>query len=220
MKYANMFKITTAAAMLVMAGNSVAAGPTATLQVKGSITPAACTPTLSNGGIIDVGATSTSEFGSTKFSLPSKLVQLTVSCTAPTKLSFSATDNRSTSFVAGIGGYGNGADFGLGTTTDEKKIGGYTIYPKTATIDGNAADILSSDNLSSWNKFVGVMGSKGTSGAEDVNISVGATSTGVPAAFTDMTMDLSVETFLSNEMKSITELQNIDGNATLNFEYR
>ena len=49
-------KKTLLAAILAMSATSaIAANPSAVLKVKGTLTNAACTPTLSNGGVVDYG---------------------------------------------------------------------------------------------------------------------------------------------------------------------
>lgn len=221
MKKANIFKLTSMAALLVAMSDSVLAGPTANLQVKGTITPAACTPTLGNGGIVDFGVTSSSELAKGSLKLKYKVVQLSVTCTAPTKISFTVTDNRQDSVVLGLTGYNN-SNLGLGKTTDQKNIGAFQICPGgAATVDGNAASPVFSNDLVTWAASPGVtcIDTFGTEGA-DRNVSVALNSDKrTPVAFTEMTMDLGIMPFISDTMKDITEVQNLDGNATLNFDY-
>jgi len=218
MKYISIFNPSAVAALLLTAGSALAAGPTATLQVKGTITPAACTPTLANGGIIDFGATSTSEFsGGNKLVLPRKNISLNVACTGSTKLSFSVTDNREDS-VVDVGG---SAAMGMGRTTDDKKVGDYLIRINTVLADGVAADVISSGDQVTWNNFPqnSQRMDKLSSGGSDSNVSVAAAGTLVPVSFENMSMNLSIEPYLNSEMSSVTEVQQLDGNATLNFDY-
>jgi type 1 fimbria pilin len=210
MKNGNIFITSAVAALLVAAGNSVAAGPTATLQVKGTITPAACTPTLANNGIVDFGATSVSELTEgADLKLKSKIITLSVTCTGLTKLSFTVSDNR----VATINPdtqtpYGKNriSSFGLGDTTDSAHIGVYTIKPKTVSASPNldAIDIITSVSGSSWTRradsydlAIDRMGSGGT----DSVVTIAREGELTPAEFTDMTMDIEITPYLSKEMK-------------------
>jgi type 1 fimbria pilin len=217
MKYISISNLSAVAALLLTAGSALAAGPTATLQVKGTITPAACTPVLANGGIIDFGATSTSEFTPGRTQVLTKEISLNVTCTAPTKVSFSVMDNREDSFV----NQSSVAVMGLGKTTDGKKIGEYYIKLNTAVADDVAADVISSGDQINWKTFVQgtAVVDRLSSGGSDSNITVAAAGTQVPVAFENMSMNLDLLTYLTPEMGSITEVQQLDGNATLNFDY-
>jgi hypothetical protein len=219
MKHLNLLKATAVAALLVASGAAVA-GPTATLQVRGTITPAACIPTLSGDGIADFGTTSSSEITGDKLLLPLKTMQLAVDCAAATKIAFSVTDNRAGTAVSGISNFPGGlADFGLGKTTDDEKIGSYVIYPANPVIDGSMGTVIGSSDLASWHDIGAEVISTYGSAGSDSYISVASSGETTPLAFTNMTMDLGVFPFLGGEMKNITELQYLDGNATLNFDY-
>jgi type 1 fimbria pilin len=222
MKKLNLSNVTAIAALLIASGTAVA-GPSATLQVKGTITPAACTPTLSNAGIVDFGVTSVGEFtADSDFRLTSKAVNLTVTCTAPTKLKFALTDNRDGTvpdldvYPSHVTALSDSA-LGLGETTDSKKIGAYgmAISESDVTIDGstNIGAGLCSDLNGNWNKLgTGAFIFKN----EDLAF---CTIDGVTMAYEEASIDFMVNVVLSKEMKSISEIQNLDGNATLNFEY-
>jgi len=214
-------KLSAATVLLIATTNVMAAGPTATLQVKGTITPAACTPTLSNGGIVDFGTTSSAEITDSKLELQPKNVQLQISCTAPTKLEFNIIDNRADSATSDVHSKWSGAatvsNMGLGKTSDGKKIGTYVIATDEAKtqIDDSQGDLVWHYTSSSiWDVW-----GDASINVSSTTISVAHPGESKPAAFTDATIDLNVYPILSNEMKDITEIQNLDGNATLNFNY-
>jgi len=217
MKCISISNLSAVAALLLTAGSALAAGPTATLQVKGTITPAACTPVLANGGIVDFGSTSTSEFTPGRTQVLFKDISLNVTCSAPTKLSFGVMDNREDSFV----NQSSTSAMGLGKTTDDKKIGEYFIKINTVVADDVAADVISSGDQITWINFPQDSSriDRLSTGASDSNITVAAAGTVVPVAFENMSMNLNLMTYLTPEMASITEVQQLDGNATLNFEY-
>jgi hypothetical protein len=217
MKSISISNLSAVAALLLTAGSALAAGPTATLQVKGTITPAACTPVLANGGIVDFGATSTSEFTPGRTQVLIKEIALNVTCTAPTKLSFNVMDNREDSFV----NQSSRSVMGLGKTTDNKKIGEYLIRINTVVADDVTADVISSGDQITWKNFPqndSTVDRLSTGGA-DSNVTVAAAGTLVPVAFENMSMNFNLLTYLTPEMASITEVQQLDGNATLNFNY-
>jgi len=221
MKKTNISKNMAIAALLVAAGNAVAAGPTATLQVKGTITPAACTPTLANGGIVDFGATSSSEITSgSHFYLGGKDIAINITCTGATKMTFSVTDNRADSAVL-VTQYTARSTLGLGKTTDDKSIGGYALTYNTLVVDGEPGTILISEDTVNWELVASTTAFWLNGQAGPANYT-GFAKAGesVPTAFENVTLNLRItDPGLSKEMKNITEVQNLDGNATLNFSY-
>jgi type 1 fimbria pilin len=221
MKQTSIVKKMAITALLVAAGNAVAAGPTATLQVKGTITPAACTPTLANGGIVDFGATSTSEITSgADLRLVNKNIGLNITCTGATKMMFSVTDNRSDSAVL-LTQYTARSLLGLGKTTNDKSIGGYAITFNTLMVDGEAGTVITSSDNANWSSIDSSMAIwvNGNAGPAEMT-SFAKAGESVPTAFEQVTLNLLVtNATLSKEMKDITEVQNLDGNATLNFSY-
>lgn len=65
------------------------------LTVKGSITPSACTPSLSAGGVIDFGKVPLKDLEySTITELPQATLELAVNCEAPTLFALRPEDNR------------------------------------------------------------------------------------------------------------------------------
>ncbi|WP_228739260.1 DUF1120 domain-containing protein, partial [Klebsiella michiganensis] len=91
-------KKTLIAAALVLFTGSALAEQNAVLQVQGKLTAASCTPELSNGGEVDygyiyLGALSTTEVNPLGF----KAIELTINCTAPTRVAWTSTDNETDS---------------------------------------------------------------------------------------------------------------------------
>ncbi|AZE56899.1 Beta-fimbriae probable major subunit [Pseudomonas synxantha] len=128
------------------------------VRVIGSITPAACTPTVGGGGTIDYGHIHPSKLSSTDYTvLPEKTIALSITCDAPAKVAINAINGRPSSAagaIEGLGGAGTGPIplggetgpyvVGLGLTDDGKKIGGYRLMYDIAssTADGvNVANI-------------------------------------------------------------------------------
>ncbi|TSD80102.1 DUF1120 domain-containing protein [Pseudomonas sp. KBS0710] len=115
--------------------------PTGNLIVKGTIIPAACSMSVSAGGVIDYGTIRASELSQTNFNpREERSTSLVVNCgTTPARFFLSVTDLRSSSKVAGIlgAGYTEAQNYGLGTSGG-KRIGGYSVTLRNLTSSGSA----------------------------------------------------------------------------------
>lgn len=120
------------------------------LSVKGSITPAACTPTLSKGGLVDFGKLPIKDMTAANNKLPRVTFELSVTCTASTLFAVKSSDNRSGSSAdADIGG-GGVSSFGLGWVNGDTKIGWYTLAMNNAQADGTATPVIESVDGRTW----------------------------------------------------------------------
>lgn len=124
----------------------------ANLTVSGTITPEACGITLGNGGVVDygthtptyfqtvVGATSGSYGGSTAKKATQLLdaaIALNITCSLPTKLAVSVTDNRAAArFDSGT--IYDGAKMGLASNVAGQKLGAYGIQHRYLTVNGTS----------------------------------------------------------------------------------
>ncbi|NWA39738.1 DUF1120 domain-containing protein [Pseudomonas reactans] len=217
MEMKSLFKATAIAALLASA-TSAFAGPTATLRITGTISPGACTPVLANGGIIDFGATSVDSLPSTgTLALAGKSVTATVTCTGATKVAMSFVDNRADSVPA----HSNEATtassaFGLGKSGDIK-IGSYGLSIVSINGDGTAGDLLMSSDKTAWSKMT--LDTFANNNTAQQYLTFAATGTTTPKEATVFTFDLKATPALSSALTGITETANLDGNATINFEY-
>jgi len=116
------------------------------LSVIGAITPSSCTPSLSDGGIVDHGKLTSKDLDQT---LPTRLpvgeMLLQVDCEGPTSYTLTTIDNRAGTSVI------NPNYHGLGTVNDDQNLGsvGFGIFEPQA--DGNSVvTIMSRDNGASW----------------------------------------------------------------------
>jgi hypothetical protein len=143
----NKHLIALTGALLITGTTSVFAASTVDLTVKGIITPNACTPTLSSGGIIDHGKLSAKDLNPTGITqLPPQTLQLTVSCDAAISFALRATDNRM--------GSGSSSDFGMGFINGTEKLGAYTLNLSAPLADGQAVQSIASfDNGTTWEKY-------------------------------------------------------------------
>ena len=128
------------------------------LKVTGTITPAACLPTIAGGGTVDFGKINASDLNQTSPTSFSEHRGFQIACDAATKVAIKITDNRSDSRVVGIVPGAPAVPevhFGLGKA-GTTNIGSYVIgLPMLEnTADGNPADILKSeDGGSTWTAY-------------------------------------------------------------------
>ncbi|MBI6906832.1 DUF1120 domain-containing protein [Pseudomonas sp. SIMBA_059] len=201
------------AAALMLAGVSTAsAASSVDLSVTGKITPAACTPILSNGGLVDHGKVSVQDLkprGNTQ--LPDATLTLEVNCEASTTLAIKVTDNRS-----GTVSYNNGTAsfFGLGLAANDKKIGWYEVRMNNATADGELREMIESVDGSTWLYA-------GTHWQPDwMRALNGASGSYAPLPMQTFKADLAIATWITDKTTlPVAEEILIDGSATLDVVY-
>lgn len=241
-----MFKYSLLAATMAFSGLTMAANPSATLQVKGQVSTGTCTADLTTPNI-DLGTTSTDKIPATGgYAVKNNIsTMLNVNCTSPLKYQISLTDNRSDSpaSAADLGldsSQYDGALMGLGYTGDNNtKIGGYvvTAYLISSAVNGSniikpARLLKSTDSNSSWkpgidtpingayasymmtplNNIQGIIGNSGY-------ITVAESGMTEPCATTAAKFEFRSYFYLSSELTSITDQEQIDGSVTFNLDY-
>lgn len=145
MKFSPLFALSA----LIVVAPAAFAQSTTDITVIGTITPMACTPTLSGGGEFNFGKISAQDLDqetATQFKSPAR--QLSVVCNAPSRIALRAIDGR-----AGSQPTVTIDNFGLGLNGVER-IGEYQLVTANYTADGNASvDVLESrDGGASWIK--------------------------------------------------------------------
>lgn len=201
-----------AAAMLLVAGGSQAAGPTAEIKVVGELVAPTCEVSLPNDGIFDYGSISHMRINKDNaVSLGTKGGgTMEVKCDAETPMTFNAIDNRlGTASEAG-------KTFGLGSINNTGKLGFYAITAYFPQVDGRAV-----------NMFVAQDGTiSGTSASVQLEHGKRAgwaqTSGNTLAIGKTFTVQLMVEAFLakSGDMHGgVGEDTNLDGSTTLEFGF-
>lgn len=208
------YKVSILTAALLFYGTSSAIAASSTdLTVKGTITPRACTPSLSGSGEVDLGKQSA---GRLNPDMPTPLdpqtLQLAVSCDAATQFAIAPLDNKAGSAWDGS------ADFGLGLINTNEKLGKFSVEPGNVVADTVTAQAISStDGGQTWVKH-GVGGEPwdrnslwGTGAASDAT-------TLIPVK--DLTLDLKVSAEIapSDGLDLSNEIP-IDGFATLDIRY-
>ncbi|OFS31490.1 hypothetical protein HMPREF3069_29050 [Achromobacter xylosoxidans] len=194
------------------------------VRVIGTITPAACIPTLAGGGVVDYGNIAAATLNQTAATaLPSRAVAFSITCDAPTRVALRAMDNRASSAVPGIiqivsPGLTEFSAFGLGVGAG-KNIGAFALQlePGGITLDGSSAitNMASADGGATWSGPFG-----GYARKDGRIMSWATTGSTVPTAFTTMAGTLAVHTVIdkAGNLDLSTDVV-LDGLATLELVY-
>ncbi|EPL8677039.1 DUF1120 domain-containing protein [Klebsiella michiganensis] len=223
-------KKTLIAAALVLFTGSALAEQNAVLQVQGKLTAASCTPELSNGGVIDYGYIHLSTLSPTEVNpLGFKDIELTINCTAPTKVAWTSADNETDSqpsppinviTTSGSMAYPPTYQaYGVGKTEDGVAIGNYAFFTdQSPTYDGNVGSIIYHNpdwGSARWSAGPPSLRNDGYS-----LISVASPDTLEPIAFSravfKLSATLSIKDTTSLNIKDDTELK---GQATFTLRY-
>lgn len=200
------FAALSATALIGIAPYALAASST-DLTVTGIITPSACTPSLSGGGIVDHGKISSKDLRPDReTSLPSKTLQLAVNCDAATTFKLRGIDRRATSST-------DGNAFGLGFINTDQKLGSSELRSIAPMADGvSVVPLGSTDNGSTWFRSARI---------DALGISsYGALGTTTPVAIKDLLTDLKVDTYIARaDALDLTNEVALDGLATLEIVY-
>ena len=144
-----MKKIIIATAVAMTLSATAHADSTAVLKLKGVLTNNACTPTLSDGAVVDFGTKYISTLSATADNqLGYKDISLTINCSAATKVAWSITDDHADSMkkmtidnATFTGGqvWSSTNQYGVGKTAGGVNIGAYSVgMNSSVTVDGNA----------------------------------------------------------------------------------
>ncbi|MGJ7513324.1 DUF1120 domain-containing protein [Pseudomonas baetica] len=196
-------------ALLLVGSTSAFAASSVDLTVTGVITPSACTPGLANGGVVDFGKISAKDLNPNKeTSLPRQLLQLTLTCDAPTLAALEAKDNREGSNWT----IGQNV-FGLGLINGDEKLGSLQLMVVYPVADGVPVRVISSeDDGSSWtaNRYM----------ARNNIVTVADTGTLVPKPVQLLTADISVMPEIApTDRLTLTNEVSIDGSVTMTVRY-
>lgn len=134
---------------------AVPASTQATLQIRGTIKPAACDIRFDGGGILDWQQISAASLSSSKSTpLTTKNIKLNISCETPTLFAVRARDIAQKAGEAKIDGKAAETSFSLGATEAGKNIGAYRIHTPAdrSMVDGHPMQKLtvSADEGKSW----------------------------------------------------------------------
>lgn len=214
-------KKTLISAVLMMSASSAFADPTAVLQVQGKLTTDACTPELSNGGVVDYGYIRLGALNATEVNqLGKKNIDLTINCKSPTKVYWTMTDNQHDTIakikVASMSSNVDYYEYGVGKTDNNVKIGNYGVSVNSVQADGVTASIIGKNTgQTNWQ-------SVGLSVRSDAITMVSVANTGElePLAFTTAVFPLVTDLAIQGtDTLAITDDTNISGQGTITLGY-
>ncbi|AZD55527.1 Beta-fimbriae probable major subunit [Pseudomonas chlororaphis subsp. aurantiaca] len=234
-----------ACALAVLAATTLPAmAESVDVRVIGTITPTACTPTLSGGGTIDYGAINPNTLSATAYTtLPAKQLDFAITCDAPAKVAVKAINGRPGTIAGrpteGTGGAnwlppgatvfgatGAGAlvvGLGLAGTTP---VGGYAarIAGGSVSADGVNVDSIYNDSGSATGGAWAAAGTAANSGAlyggNLRHVSWAASGTTTPLAFTTLAGKLEVQAYLNySSLLDLTKPVALDGLTTIELVY-
>jgi hypothetical protein len=188
------------------------------LSVKGTITPLACTPMLSNSGLVDYGKISRQDLSVDKRTrLRDQTLDLNIQCNAPARFALLMRDNRDGSAIVNSEIY-----YGLNHDHGDNKIGLYSLnFDPASTVVDDLTQVYRTDSTtggkawSSSNSQAIPIGSRSYLGFTD-----SAGSSAGPIAIRNLTSRVTVETVIAptSELDLSTEVL-LDGSATLDVVY-
>lgn len=112
---------------------SAQAASTIDLNVNGTITPSACEPSLSNGGVYELGKIAANDLNIDQPTpLANHTLQLGLTCEAPTLVALQPSDNRSGSHFDSASTH----KFGLGLVNGNEKVGSMMLNMQAIVADG------------------------------------------------------------------------------------
>lgn len=199
-----------AGTLLIAHGTMALAASSVDLSLKGAITPSACTPTLSDGGVLDYGKIAAKDLAPTGTTvLPRLTLQLSVDCEAQTLFALNGRDNRlGSSYFAALDHI-----YGLGMVNGNEKLGGYQIGVFDPVADELVYPLFSSDQGKTWlvNSFGSYMGHYHWTAFGDSR---------TPKALRNLKVDLRILTEIAPVRNlTLTEEVPLDGSATLDVVY-
>ncbi len=146
------------AIMLASVTTISVAAESASLTITGTITPPSCNVSFTSNGVIDYGSIDASALSKNAFKPYKSIdVPIQIDCATKANVAIKFSDNRASSLVAGLmtsmaTDLTDNDGYGLGLSSDGKKIGGYFITVNQNFIaDTKAVQTLkTADNGSTW----------------------------------------------------------------------
>lgn len=203
---------------LLTIGQAALAASTTDLTLQGLITPTACTPLLSSGGLIDYGKISQQDLNlDTGTRLPIKTLVLTLGCEGLSRYALRMGDNRDGSATVNSEIY-----YGLGLDSSGNKIGLYSMkFDPTQTVADSMTQVYGTESTTggvAWrtaNRNPIDIGARSYLGFTDRE-----GSTAGPAAIQTLSSTVTVETVINARQNlDLSRDVVLDGSATLEVIY-
>ncbi|BCX70354.1 DUF1120 domain-containing protein [Pseudomonas izuensis] len=204
--------------LLISATPNVLAASVVDLSVKGLITPVACTPSLSNNGLVDYGKISRQDLSVDKRTqLRDQMLDFSLQCNGPARFALIMRDNRDGSAIVNSEIY-----YGLNLDNSGNKIGLYSLNfdPASTVVDG-WSQVYRTDSTTggvAWSSSSSrsiPIGARSYLGFTDM-----AGSSAGPVAIQNLSSRVTLETVIAptSELDLSADVQ-LDGSATLDVVY-
>ncbi|WLH91391.1 DUF1120 domain-containing protein [Pseudomonas sp. FP453] len=206
------FWISLTAFSLLLGGSYANAASSVNLNVTGTITPSACNPHLSNGGVYDLGKIQAKDLNIDQpTELRAQSLRLELACEALTLVALKPRDNRpNTHFDSG-----NNIKFGLGLINGNEKVGSMLLRLPSIMADGTEMFAIGSVGQTSWSPTDILSPTFLTSFTPDRGIPNMA-----PAPIQRLSADVLITPRIAPaNTLTLTEEVPIDGSATLEINY-
>lgn len=194
------------------------AASTTDLTIKGTLTPAACTPELSRNGFIDFGKISRQDLNpTTRTRLRDESLDLSIHCTAPARFALLMRDNRDGSALVNSEIY-----YGLNLDHSGNKIGLYSLHfdPANTVID-DWSEVFRTDSTTGGKAWSSSNGRSIPIGAQSyLGFTNAAGSNAGPIAIQTLNARVILQTVIAPtaELDLSRDVQ-LDGSATLDLVY-
>ncbi|AKG68633.1 Protein of uncharacterised function (DUF1120) [Serratia fonticola] len=208
----NLLQLTALSSLLLSA--AALASESAEVKVIGEISAVNCEVSVSNNGVFDFEKIKQSSV--TDVITPIGRVDggvVRVKCSAPTPLTFTATDNRAES---AYGSSGLGSNFGLGLVNKTGKLGYYQLRFTQPTVDGVETPMFATDD-GDINNVTGLLMAQqgrrmGWAESKTAGVSIGK----------DFKFGMNATAYMAPKSAmngALTEDVTLDGSATLEFGF-
>ncbi|MNJ33778.1 hypothetical protein D3C77_284680 [compost metagenome] len=180
---------------------------TVEMTVTGTITPNACTPSLSNNGVVDYGPIHAETLDN--FQLPDRTLTLSIACGGQTSIALIATDNRS-----GTASTTGDIHFGMGTY-ETLPIGRYSMAFQNAQVDGKQEGALESlDGGVNWRASDTVLLRDSTT-AQEFRLGFGSST---PQPTTLLSANMRIQGSINKDLPFTDDIE-LDGSSTIEIKY-
>ncbi|MBV7572907.1 DUF1120 domain-containing protein [Pseudomonas sp. PDM32] len=207
---------TIAAALLI--SPAALAAPTVELSITGLIIPGACTPTLSNGGLVDYGKISRQALNADKRTqLQDRTLDFSIHCTTPKQFALRMRDNKDGSAIVNSEIY-----YGLNFDRSGNKIGLYSLHfhPLNTVVD-TLPQVFRTDSTTEGRAWSASSSSSIPIGARSyLGFTDIAGSTAGPIEIQNLNSRVTVETVIApTSTLDLSSDVTLDGSATLELLY-
>lgn len=207
---------TAIAALTLTMSSFVYAADTAEIKITGRLTPASCTPTIANNGVIALGNISKPSLNETQDTLLSQQqIGFTITCDAAAKIAVGLKDMRASS----VSPNAPQSSYGLGFQGNSTPIGyaNYTLMTNTLKGDGASVAPIQSNDLTAWQAS---SGAPAFDPVATTKFGFATTGTATPAAFTTYAGRISLDAGITKaEDLDFTSSFNLDGLAIFEVFY-